>query len=411
MRRFLTWVLMVLLMIAVLVGGTVGFLYLRVGKKDMPAPPPTLGQTQLSPVGWDWELPVLGGAAHKHYASSPSLGAQDLGTIDQQGAALTLPAWATDASVELQQGGKTIFQGSAQEYASFLWPEDGDYRMKLTVGCTDALTRPARPLGWYEYLVKFRMERTVTAVLSASKLPQGSVFAVYVQSGDVDQIPTAQCELGPMWFAPYAGGWIGYLPAAHNAESGVYPLTISVGQRTLPLEVEVTFRKFDKADPLPFEGESDAANQEFRAKIWPLYGQGKSEKRWTGAFSQPVQGNILQDYGIYLTGGGRSSGVSFDAGANAPITAPAAGQVVFSGSLQLTGNTVVLEHGCGVKSFFYHLGSLEAVQDSTVQQGQVLGRAGEEPVLCEIKIGNKSIDPWPVWKGSSGLFYQPQLRD
>ena len=410
MRRFLTWVLMVVLMIAVLVGGTVGFFYFRTGERDLPAEAPTLGPTALAPVGWDWELPILGGAVHKHYASSPSLGAQDLGTVDQTGAALHLPAWATDAMVEIQHQGQSVFRGTTEEYAAFLWPADGDYRMQLTVSCTDSVTRPARPLGWYQYSVKFRMERTLTAVLSANKLPQGSVFAVYVQSGDTSEPPTAQCDLGRMWFAPYAGGWIGYLPAAHNAESGVYPLTISVGDRSIPLEVEVTFRKFDKADPLPSEPDSEEAAAEFRAKIWPLYGDGKAEKRWAGAFFQPIQGNILQDYGIYLTGGGRSSGVTFAPEENAAIQAPAAGQVVFSGTLQLTGNTLVLEHGCGVKSYFYHLGQVDVPQGSTVQQGQPLGTAGTQPIMYELKIGNKSIDPWPVWKGTGGLFYQPQFR-
>lgn len=409
MRRFLLWVLMVILFVFLIVGGALGFLYLRTGPDDLPAPQAAMGEITLEPNGYEWDLPIMGGVLNKNYMSAPSLGAQDLGTVDQLGAALHLPAWASGAEIEVECGGRQIFSGDAHEYASFAWPENGDYRMSIRVLNEDASARPARPLGWYSYSVKFHMERTVSAVLSSTKLPQGGVFAIYAQSSSSGEPPTAECELGRVWFAPYAAGWIGFLPSAYNAESGVYPVNVTVDGQTVPLEVEVTFRDYPDAEPPESEPEEPGAAQEYRDEIWPLYTDGAAEKRWDGAFTQPVQGSVLLDYGVYLKGGGRSGGVTFAAEKGAPVVSPADGTVEFSAPLLLTGNTVVVEHGCGVKSYFYHLDTLELTPGSTVKQGETLGFAGEEPVICELKIGNKSIDPWAAWKGTSGLFYRPNF--
>ncbi len=409
MRRFLQWILMVLLMIALIVGGSLGFLYLTTNENDMPGEHPLLGETALEPNGYEWDLPILGGALYKNYASAPSLGAQDLGTVDQQGAALHLPAWATDAEIKLECDGQTLYSGDAEGYANFAWPADGSCRLYVTVKGNAPDARPAKPLGWYSYTAKFQMQRTLTATLSADKLPQGSVFAIYVQGGDPEVIPTAQCDLGNVWFAPYAAGWLGFLPAAHNAESGVYPLQVTVGDRTLPLQVEVTFRQYGKAgDPVSGDDSEEAA-QEYRKRIWPLYNKGEHEKRWTGSFTQPAQGDILLDYGAYIIEGGRSSGLTISPAPDSDVLCPAPGQVVFSGPLLLTGNTLVVEHGCGVKSYFYHLDELLVPAGDTLTQGQVLGKAGSQPLIYELKIGNKSIDPWAAFKGTSGLFFTPRF--
>lgn len=409
MRRFLQWILMVLLMIALILGGVLGFLYFTTDESHLPAEQPLLGQTALTPNGYEWDLPILGGAIYKNYASSPSLGAQDLGTLDQMGAALHLPPWASDVQIDLECNGKSLYSGDAQGYAKFIWPTDGSCRMHLTLTANTPDARPAKPLGWYTYTVKFQMQRTLTATLSGDKLPQGSVFGIYVQGGDPDVVPTAQCDLGNVWFAPFGGGWIGYLPVAHNAESGVYPLEITVGERTLSKQVEVTFRQFGKADD-PFADDSDdSAAQEYRKLIWPLYNKGEHEKRWDGRFTQPVEGSILLDYGAYITQGGRSSGITFAPSSESQVLCPAPGQVVFSGPLLLTGNTMVIRHGCGLKSYFYHLDELYASVGTTLAQEQAIGKAGSQPLIYELKIGNKSIDPWAAFKGTSGLFYTPRF--
>ena len=85
--------------------------------------------------------------------------------------------------------------------------------------------------------------------------------------------------------------------------------------------------------------------------------------------------------------------------------APANGVVVFAGDLALTGSTVVIDHGCGVRSYLYGLQELSVTRGQTVERGQAVGVLGEE-LTMDFKLGSKSVNPWPLFQTSGGLFWQ-----
>ena len=104
---------------------------------------------------------------------------------------------------------------------------------------------------------------------------------------------------------------------------------------------------------------------------------------------------------------GQATGLTYAAEPGETITAPQAGKVVFAGTLTLTGGTVVIDHGCGVKSYLYGLQTVTAQQGQTVSTGDAVGTAGEEhDLIYELRIGNKSVDPDKAILGSSGLQYR-----
>ena len=76
----------------------------------------------------------------------------------------------------------------------------------------------------------------------------------------------------------------------------------------------------------------------------------------------------LVDYGqIKVTNGqqgSRSNSTKLYTIPGAPCRAAANGTVVFAGNLELTGNTVVIDHGCGLRSYLYGL------QELSVSKGQ-----------------------------------------
>ena len=82
--------------------------------------------------------------------------------------------------------------------------------------------------------------------------------------------------------------------------------------------------------------------------------------------------------------------------------------MAYAGELKLTGNTVVIDHGCGVKSYLFGLESISGIatgDEVTADQG--LGIAGRK-LIWEVRIGNKSVDPQKLTRGGSdGLFYRP----
>ncbi|MCQ5164354.1 M23 family metallopeptidase, partial [Faecalibacterium prausnitzii] len=62
----------------------------------------------------------------------------------------------------------------------------------------------------------------------------------------------------------------------------------------------------------------------------------------------------------------------------APGRAAANGTVVFAGNLELTCNTVVIDHGCGLRSNLYGLQELSVSKGQTVENGQAVGALGED---------------------------------
>ena len=110
----------------------------------------------------------------------------------------------------------------------------------------------------------------------------------------------------------------------------------------------------------------------------------------------------------------RHGGIDIAAALGTPVLCPADGVVEYAGLLQLSGNTIVLEHGGGLKSYFYHMDSLNVSAGDREQQGQQLGTVGTTgystgPHLhYEVKIGRQSVSPWPLFDGSSSIFTLPQ---
>ncbi len=107
------------------------------------------------------------------------------------------------------------------------------------------------------------------------------------------------------------------------------------------------------------------------------------EPQWTGAFLRPIQDylEISADYGArrsYNGGPYRSyhEGVDFSAYSGTPVFAPAGGTVVLAEPLFVRGGAVLIDHGLGIYTGYYHLSSVDVAVGQIVQPGDQLGGVG-----------------------------------
>ena len=70
------------------------------------------------------------------------------------------------------------------------------------------------------------------------------------------------------------------------------------------------------------------------------------------------------------------TGLDFGGGTGLPITAPAAGKVIFAGPLTVRGNATIIDHGWGVYSGFWHQSLIQVQVGQIVQQNEVIGLVG-----------------------------------
>ena len=105
---------------------------------------------------------------------------------------------------------------------------------------------------------------------------------------------------------------------------------------------------------------------------------------------------------------GRSTGLTYGAAEpGSAVAAPQSGTVVYAGTLALTGGTVVIDHGCGVKSYLFGMGEVAVQRGQQVAKGDRVGAATDaHDLIYELRIGSKSVDPAPAIKGASGLQFQ-----
>ena len=408
MKKVLLWLVMVIVMLAVLLCGAAGAMYAMTGTKNLPDEHPTFGGTTLEPVGYEWQVPVLGNVVSRIFQQPTTLTVQKLGTMDGAVPTLTLPSWVQRVSVTLTDpSGVPVVQGDAEALAQYTYTQNGKYELNLTLYRDET---PGKAHGWYKYQANYTMDIRPTAVLSSERVSQGSVVAVLV-TGILDgSEPVLQTDLGEVWFRPVTGGYMGYLPVTYNAEGGAHTLTLTCGSLTQDLTLTVLQKNTDTVDTEP-EEDIPGAGTEYKNAIWPLYTRGSAEKLWQGTFAAPTTAAVKAGYGSRLrTNGsitGHATGINYSAAGGTPVTAPQSGTVVYAGTLALTGGTVVIDHGCGVKSYLFGMDAVAVSKDQSVARGDSLGTASDAYTLIwELRIGSKSVDPDQAVTGKSGLLYR-----
>ncbi|MEJ2750651.1 MAG: M23 family metallopeptidase, partial [Anaerolineae bacterium] len=105
--------------------------------------------------------------------------------------------------------------------------------------------------------------------------------------------------------------------------------------------------------------------------------------QWHNAFQRPIASylEISSYFGArrsYNGGPYNSSheGTDFAAYGGTAVTAPAAGTIVLAEPLAARGGAVIIDHGLGVYSGYYHLSNIIAVPGQAVQPGDLIGEVG-----------------------------------
>ena len=120
--------------------------------------------------------------------------------------------------------------------------------------------------------------------------------------------------------------------------------------------------------------EDTGGGEEFRNAIWPLYTNGQLRQALEWAASRPPARALspwstVSPRCVDGQRSGQATGLTYAAADGETVTAPQAGNVVFAGTLTLTGGTVVIDHGCGVKSYLYGLETVGVERGQSVSAG------------------------------------------
>lgn len=187
--------------------------------------------------------------------------------------------------------------------------------------------------------------------------------------------------------------WRGLLGVDLELKAGGYPLTLTVKtselQQNMSCSGTIAVRKGKFATeslrvaPNFVEPNSEqlARAEAERQRLRTIFATITPTRLWQGGFQVPLTGvttggNFGKRRILNGTPGSPHSGVDFPAPAGTPVCAAQRGRVVLAEPLYFSGNTVVIDHGLGLYTFYGHLESIDAKAGDLVESGAQLGKVG-----------------------------------
>lgn len=130
-------------------------------------------------------------------------------------------------------------------------------------------------------------------------------------------------------------------------------------------------------EPPESERERIAADREKVKRVWEA---ADTERRWSAAFAIPVEGATPSGYGAKRVFNGqtrsRHDGVDMAASSGTAVAAAAPGRVALAEDLYFSGGTVILDHGGGLFTTYFHLSAIDVKPGELVAAGQRVGAVG-----------------------------------
>lgn len=165
-----------------------------------------------------------------------------------------------------------------------------------------------------------------------------------------------------------------------------------------------------------------ALSQEERVKVAALRPLRSAERLWEYPFLLPVEASVSSHYGSRRSYGygftSYHAGTDFRAHTGTPISAPASGVVVLAEPLVVRGNAIIIDHGQGVVTGYWHLARIDVRVGQRVAQGERLGTIGNTGLSTgphlhwELWINGVAVNPlqW-LTDFSEGLIAPASARE
>ena len=173
-----------------------------------------------------------------------------------------------------------------------------------------------------------------------------------------------------------------------KAKIGTYTLSITHNNhpesKTI-LDFDIVYKEFDIQYLETSGSTASLQNNDNYDQLYEAFARGrdnlKKEKLWDGKFIQPVGGRISTEYGqIRHTNGSdtttRHSGIDFDNPTGTVILATQNGYVTLAEELNITGNTLFIDHGLGIISQYYHTNKIYVKVGDYVRVGDPVAEVG-----------------------------------
>ncbi len=258
--------------------------------------------------------------------------------------------------------------------------------------------------------------------LSARVIHQGelSLIRIHVENGETPLV-TWMGEKVHLVSNPEKTDWIGFLGVDLTAGPGRNDVVVKMSDSGPEQRLNMEIREKDYGvrnltlpqNMVDLDAETLARVRKETAVTNALWEAEPSSPLWDGSFMKPVPGEVIGPFGrrSVINGHPRSphTGVDLRGKKGTPIKAINDGRVVLTGDHFFSGLFVVIDHGGGIQSMYFHMDKIQVQQGEMVEKGAIIGSVGSTgratgPHLhWGVRVNGARIDPSQLVDKSSQL--------
>lgn len=243
----------------------------------------------------------------------------------------------------------------------------------------------------YDFSMLFDIPATYKLI--DTSLKQGEFTVIQVTDGNDDETITATADFmeKPMTAFPYGTKKFIFIPIRCDAQAGVQPIVLTSSNEIdeISLDFRVTDASF-KSEQIGYHAKvielnTSKSREEYASLLSELASKAVTDRMWSGKFVSPVEGGkVVSAFGTTMEYAGfdseRAKGVYVTAPSGTSVKASNNGVVAYAGSSDYLGNAVIVDHGLGVFSYYFNLGSVTCAVGDNVTQASILGTIGTSGV-------------------------------
>lgn len=223
-------------------------------------------------------------------------------------------------------------------------------------------------------------------------VPQGGVFAVTLKPAAWIEGVRGTLDAEPLIFSPPEEGRVQALVGIDLEAAGRRRLRLEANDRQGRIHarewsIRVTRRRFAvqrltlPRHQVELDPETVTRVSEEAERLRELWKTVTPQRFWKGAFLSPVPAAVVPEgFGLrrIINDQPRSphSGADYKAPSGSVVRAPNAGRVALGEEHFFGGRALVLDHGLGLYTFYFHLQGFLVKPGEVVHKGQEIGRVG-----------------------------------
>jgi murein DD-endopeptidase MepM/ murein hydrolase activator NlpD len=233
------------------------------------------------------------------------------------------------------------------------------------------------------YLVHAGTARQPEIILEPNTPGPGDILTVTVKSADAPV--EGKFRDKKIYFNPSKDSFKAVIGIDLFTEPGTYNLDVSVNGTMLSRAVKVIKKAYPvqrltlPKDMVELSPETEARVEREQLKmeaIWPK----ETEREWAGDFINPRQGKIVTKFGVrrVINKMPKSphSGVDVEAKEGEQVRAPNNGVAVLIDEQFFSGKSLIIDHGQGIFTMFFHLSKVLVAPGQQVKKGDVIALVG-----------------------------------